>query len=327
MSWLDDIGSLFGGGSSSSDLSNVTVPPPTLPDMSSFGGDNSQFTIPDSWTSMNVTPSSLAASSPGSSSGSSSFPGIQTTPYNVGGQGAPSAATSFITPGSTSSASTPFSAVAPFGSGINFNQAPDLTNIPSASPSGGGQGSSNGSILDLLGLGTGSASTDKTLLGAGVSGAGLLTNLLMGSPASSAEKQLKNIAGTQNAQGQQLENYLASGTLPPGAQQWVDQQTQANQAAIRAKYAANGLSGSTMEQQELNNVNTQATESMFQIASSLLNSGISETNASGTLYNYLLNAENADQAQVSQAIQNFVSSLGGGGTNGLTLSLGQPKAA
>lgn len=310
----------FGGGSSMGSYSDNPVSTPG--DTSSFSnaGNNYNFSLPDHMTSMNTTASSFAMPSSGS-------PGIQTTSYNIGGQGAPTA--SSLAQGAANSPSSPMSAIA----GDIPNAVPGTSQYTSdlASASGAVQGQGNpapppssGSILDFLGLGTGNGQLDKSLFSGAIGGAGLATNLLMGSPSSSAEKSLKNIAGAQSAQGQQLENYLASGTLPPGAQQWVNQQTQANQAAIRSQYAASGLSGSSMEQAALAKANENATTQMFQIASSLLDAGINETNASGTLYNYLMQQQNADAKDVSSAIQNFVASLAGGGSGGqgLTLKVG-----
>lgn len=261
------------------------------------------------------TPSSFT--SPSAPSGSTfNQPGITQQPNSLGGTAAPTL------PGLNTGQAPQSTTTQSAGSGTlpGGSTGPNVGVYPAA-PAQTSGGSSADSILGLLGLGTGSSGIDNKLLGAGVSGAGLLTDLLSGSPSASAEKQLKNIAGQQNSQGQQLESYLANGTLPPGAQQWVNQQTQAQKAAIRAQYAASGESGSTMEAQALNQVDAAATSQMFTIASQLLNTGISETNASGTLYNYLMQAQNADAKDVSAAIQNFVGSLGGGGSGGQSINL------
>lgn len=226
----------------------------------------------------------------------------------------------FGTAGGTNTPLSPTSAVGGMGynSGANpASNAPGSSNQGTApindgtqKPAAAASGSSGG-ILASLGLGN--ASTADLLKG-GVAGGGLLYSLFEGSPSASAEKQLKNIAGQQSAQGQQLESYINNGTLPPGAQQWVNQQTAGQKASIRAKYAQLGMNGSTAEQQELNNVDAQATSQMFTIASQLLNTGVSETNASGTLYNYLMQAQNADSKEMGDAIQNFVAAMGGGGS-------------
>lgn len=250
-------------------------------------------------TSGAATPSSFG----GINFGGSSAGGVNSSfgsPTSLEGTPAASANNLFMAPGATSSTS------AYSGSGTN----PDSIMAGSGGGGGaaaGGSSPATKSIMESLGL------SGKDLLKAGISGGGLLTSLAMGSPTSGAEKQLKSMASSQGAQGQQLQSYIANGTLPPGAQQWVDNQSAAQSASIRAKYANLGMSGSTAEMQELNQVQANAASQMFQIASELLNTGITETNASGTLYNYLMQAEDANQKDVSSAIQNFVASLSGGG--------------
>lgn len=173
--------------------------------------------------------------------------------------------------------------------------------------------------MQSLGLsGSGSPSTGN-LLGSLLSGGALAYKALDGTGSSSAEKAVKGEAANANAQGQQLESYLANGTLPPGAQQYVNQQVAAQQASIKSKYAQLGMTGSTAEAQELSNVNTQAQAQMFQIANDLYQTGVSQTGASATLYNTLLNAQNADNASMGSAIQNFAASLAGGSGQKYTL--------
>ena len=310
-----------GGGSP--DLSNVVAPPPTLPDSSTFGGTPTSQSF-DFTNSFGFNP----ISSPGGS-----MPNTISQPNNLGGVAAPNF--SQLSTGNFGSFNNPSSAgsdplAALFTNPNQPNQQVGPTNFSAPPASGGatppaGGGGGGDSLLGLLGLGTGSGKTDNTLLGAGASGAGLLYNLMSGSPSASAEKSLKNIAGQQSSQGQQLESYVANGTLPPGAQQWVNQQTAGQQAAIRAKYAQLGMSGSTAETQELNNVQAQATSQMFTIASQLLNTGVQETGASANLYQALMNAQNADAKDVSSAIQNFVTALGGGGSP-KSISLNLPGA-
>lgn len=192
--------------------------------------------------------------------------------------------------------------------------APDGSGDPNSTPVPGATGGKapQGTMQQIMStLGLGNASTGDLLKGAiGAGGLGYAVANNMGSTEN--EKALKGQAQNQAAQGQQLESYLSNGTLPPGAQAYVDQQTAAQKAAIRSEYAANGMSGTTAETQELNNVDTQATTQMFQIASSLYQSGVTETGASSQLYNLLMNADSANNAQVGSAISNFVSALGGG---------------
>lgn len=170
------------------------------------------------------------------------------------------------------------------------------------------------SILQSLGItnkdGGVAASTGDILKG--LVGGGELIKSLVDSGPSSVEKAVQSMAQNANAQGTQLESYLANGTLPPGAQQYVDQQTAAQKASIMSKYAQMGMTGSTAEAQELANVASQAQAQMFQLASTLYQNGVSQTGASSQLYQTLMNAQNQDNTDIGNAISNFVSSLGGG---------------
>lgn len=175
------------------------------------------------------------------------------------------------------------------------------------------------SIMQTLGVEDKSGSLNtggilKGLVGAG----GLAYNAVKSNASTPAEKAVEQMAQGANAQGTQLQSYLANGTLPPGAQQYVDQQTAGQKASIRSKYAQMGMSGSTAEAQELAGVDTAAQSQMFQLASQLYQNGVSQTGASAQLYNTLMNAENQDNAAMGSAISNFVASLGGGGTSGGT---------
>lgn len=332
MSWLSDI---FGGGGSSGGAS--ATDPFNYGDMTSGGGFGNTTTDPSSLFSGfgNLPPLQQHDQNPTSTPGNfdnfdfgdsfgfmpSSFtqpesntPSLIMQPNNLGGAAAMPQFNTGMDLGQQSQSSALSGGNAPPGGGA------DTTFGGGAAPPAAASKPSD-SILDLLGLGTGNGGLDNKLFGAGVSGLGLAANLMMGSGTGNAQKKLNEIAGGQNAQGQQLQSYLANGTLPPGAQQWVDQQTAAQKAAIRAKHSSNGTQGSSMEVQELNQVDQAATAQMFTIASQLLNTGISETGASGTLYNYLMQQENQDSKEMSDALQNFVSSLAGGGSRGQSITL------
>lgn len=290
-----DPGSIFGdnmsgfGGSPQQHSDNASGTP---------GFGNSSFDFGDTFGFM---PSSMTDSSPS--------PSLITQPNNLGGVA--NFTTGMDMPAGSQSSAISGGAAYPSGDGVSPKvdmQGPQ-TNKPADS------------ILDMLGLGTGNSGLDGKLFGAGVSGLGLAANLAMSGGMGDAQGKLNSLAGQQNAQGQQLQSYLANGTLPPGAQQWVNQQTEAQKAAIRAKHAQTGTTGSSMEVQELNQVEQAATAQMFTLASKLLETGITQTNSSGQLYNYLMQQENQDNKEVSDAISNFVSSLAGGGSRGQSITL------
>lgn len=282
--FTNTVPSWFGAGDASTPTAPVVTPSADTSGASSFGSSFGNFLSPS------ADLSSGAASAPAATNNSS-----QITSFLNGGSPAPTT--------TTSAASAPSLVDNGNGQG-NTNSIVSTANTPVAP-------STLQQITSALGLGnTSPGDVLKGAIGAG----GLAYSAINNAGSTSAEKALKGQAATQSAQGQQLETYLANGTLPPGAQAYVDQQTAAQKAAIQSKYAALGMSGSTAEIQELNNVDAQATSQMFQIASQLYSTGVTETGASSQLYDLLMNAQNADNAQIGNAISTFVSALGGGTT-------------
>lgn len=161
----------------------------------------------------------------------------------------------------------------------------------------------SGNILKALGANAGPL----------VAGAGLVANLA-GNQTLPGQNEIGELAGGLQTQGAQLESYIKNGTLPPGAQQGIDQATKAAQAAVRSKYAANGMSGSSAETQDLNNVTEQAQAQQFQEASALLNEGINATSISGELYAEMMNFDQKQSAATGAAIASLAGALAGGGT-------------
>lgn len=152
----------------------------------------------------------------------------------------------------------------------------------------------------------------KALAGPLISGAGIATAAAEGNKVTPEETALKQQAGQEAAAGQQLQNYLPSGTLPPGAQAGIDQAANSAKAAIRSKYASMGMSGSSSEQQELSAVDSNAQAKGEALALQLLNTGITESSMSSQLYQSLLNNTLEQDKNLSSAIGNFASSVAGG---------------
>ncbi len=123
------------------------------------------------------------------------------------------------------------------------------------------------------------------------------------------------MAEQQSQMGSQYASYLQNGTLPPGAQAGLDEASASAKAAVRSKYAQMGMSGSTSELSELNQIDQRMKAQSFQYASQLLNSGVQMSGLSGNLYRYLLSAQQADDEQLSNAIANFAGAASGGGNN------------
>jgi hypothetical protein len=121
--------------------------------------------------------------------------------------------------------------------------------------------------------------------------------------------QLQGQANTLAANGQQLQSYLSSGTLPAGVQNSIASASQAAKASIRSQYAAHGMSGSSAEAADLAAVDTRAASQGAEIATQLLQTGINETQLANGIYEQLLNHSIQQDNQLSSAVGNFASSL------------------
>lgn len=148
--------------------------------------------------------------------------------------------------------------------------------------------------------------------GALISGGALLKDAITGNRPVSGEGALKTEASQMTQQGQQLEGYLQSGTLPPGLQAGITQQADAAKAAIKSRYAASGMTGSSAEQQELSAVDQQSQAAGSQIAMQLLNTGISESQGGSKLYEDIIQNALKQDDELGSAFGSFGASLMGG---------------
>jgi hypothetical protein len=119
--------------------------------------------------------------------------------------------------------------------------------------------------------------------------------------------QLNSEAQSLAQQGTQLQSYLQTGTLPPGVSQSLQQAATAAQATIRSQYAARGMSGSSAEATDLENVQNQIAGQGAQIAMQLLDTGISESNLSSQLYASIMNANLQQDQLLGNALTTFAS--------------------
>jgi len=154
--------------------------------------------------------------------------------------------------------------------------------------------------------------TSKNALPAALTAAGLGYSMMKPNSIP-GQKTLGNQANALSAEGAQLQSYLQNGTLPPGIQTAVDQATKHAAQAIKSKYAQMGASGSTMEQQEINQLQLNATTQAATIATQLLGQGLTATGMSNQIYETLLRTNTAQSAQTGNAIASLAAALGGGG--------------
>ena len=186
------------------------------------------------------------------------------------------------------------------------------TGTASTAAAGKAGSGSIGGILGDLGL------TKSNILPAVIDGAGVLKDLNQGSIP--GQSQLTQEAQQLSQQGQQLQSYLQTGTLPAGLQSSVDSATQAAEAATRSQYAAMGLSGSSMETGAINQIHQNASAQAGSLALSLLQQGVNETQISSQIYQNLIALNSQQNSDTSSAIASLAAELAGGGTSNTSTS-------
>lgn len=159
-----------------------------------------------------------------------------------------------------------------------------------------------------------------------VGGGGLAYDLIKGNQMPKGYNQLVGEANQLAGQGSRLSSYLQNGTLPPGAQAQIDEYVKSATAGINSKYASMGIdpNTSTAAQQEIANLKLNAQAQSFNIADSLLKTGITESQISGQLFNDLIQMNQQQNTEVGNAISSFTTALA---LNGLKIPGGANAAA
>ncbi len=289
------------------------VAAPTSIGASGAGGDvsadnsflNNSYSTPSGSTGINSAASSNFTNAvSGSNFGSGTGGGLDTS--GIGG-GSSSGGTANFLAGSSDSAG-----------GTNIGQGPTVSNaanLPSNTAPAGNSivNAFNNPSVSTIGTALGSNAGVLTGLG------GLASNIVEAQQVPKGQSQLISNAQNLNTLGQQNESYLASGTLPPGAQAGINQATQAAIAAIKSKYASMGDSGSSAEQQEIAYAQQQAQAQGEQIALQLMQQGASDVGMASNIYSEIMNNAMKSDQNFSSAFTNLATAVGGGGT---TIRLG-----
>ena len=142
-----------------------------------------------------------------------------------------------------------------------------------------------------------------------LSALGLAANMLKGNQMPKYSGQLSAEAAQLQAQGAQLQGYLTSGTLPPGVGASLSAAHDSVAATIRSQYAARGMSGSSAEMQDLNNLAQTTVTQGAQIASNLLATGVSEQQFASGLYQNLMATSMQQDTNMSNAIAGFTNAM------------------
>lgn len=143
-----------------------------------------------------------------------------------------------------------------------------------------------------------------------LSAAGMGAQYLMSNKQSGAEKNLRDLAGRQGATARSFLEAGASGQLPQGLSEGIMQGYEAAKTSIRNKYAGLGLSGSTMEMQELNDLERRLASQKFDASMALVNQGMDASQIANNTYTALVNKELADDSALADALFNMMRGTG-----------------
>ena len=181
---------------------------------------------------------------------------------------------------------------------------------------GGAVGGGGGAAAEAAGnngiLGTGLDA--KELIGAGLLGAGLLTS---GSGGGGSNKEaLGDLAKQSGELANRLGNIASAGfagDIGGRGLNSIQRMVRRAQAAIRQRYAAMGMSGSTAEMQDLNAAAESGVDLQFEIGQKMASTGLTAiaalTGQSASIYTQLLNAQLQKNTALGNAVANFAAAL------------------
>ena len=142
-------------------------------------------------------------------------------------------------------------------------------------------------------------------------------DVLKGNQPPKFESQLLAEANQAAAQGKLLQNYEASGTLPPGMQAGINAAQDSAAAAIRSQYASRGQSGSSAEAQDLQSLGIRTQAQGESEAAALFTQGFQDTQLSNSIYTQLMQVQLQQDQNLSTGVTNLVSAMA---------SMGRPVA-
>ena len=174
-----------------------------------------------------------------------------------------------------------------------------------ANAAAGGEGLT-GSISNIAGKAGDYLAKNPTSI---LSALGMVANLAKGNQPPKYSAELQAQAAALQAQGAQLQGYLTSGTLPPGIGSALQGAHDSAAAAIRSRYANTGMSGSSAEMQDLNNLAQTTVSQGADIANKLLATGVSEQQFASGLYQNLMATAMQQDTNMSNAISGFTNAM------------------
>lgn len=149
------------------------------------------------------------------------------------------------------------------------------------------------------------AAKNKDLITGGLS---LATSALAGNQSFPGEDQLRAQAKMLTGQA----NQFMRGELTPGMHAGLRGAAESAKAAVRSMFAQRGMSGSTSEMEALASVEQTAAVKGAEIAQSLIQQGINESQLASNLWRTILAASLQRDNELGSAIGNFASAMAGG---------------
>jgi len=214
------------------------------------------------------------------------------------------------------------------GAGPNANPVVTSTGAVAGTGLAGGAGTAGAGGTAGSGLGLGGGSLAQLIAALGLGGAALSQG---GQSAMPEQGNLETLAN-QAMGNAAMANSLRSGRLPPGAEQYADQAYADAAAGIQSRYAAMGLSGSTMEAQDLAAAQARVEGMKYQMASDATQVGIRSMQIADTIYSQIADYQLQQDKQLQDALAAFASAASGGAINysvgggGTSLGLNQQAA-
>lgn len=156
----------------------------------------------------------------------------------------------------------------------------------------------------------------KTLLQAGIGGAGLLMNMVQSNQEQQVLNQEQQAAAGATSMARALDAPLFSGVLPPGAQDALNTSKANQDAQVRSTFATLGMSGSTAEADALDAVDQNIAAQQFSIENQLFGQASGYSQMASQDYANILQQQRLMDQDLGSAITRFVSALAGGGTGG-----------
>lgn len=287
--------------------------PTVVSDAAPIGAEGSQL-------AQATTTGTQAAGAPGAA-----VTPTATTPTAVGGTAAPAPAattpsvgnigygTDFLSgnapplsPTATASPLAPAPEAGGAATGAGGAAAPSSSAVAAdAAGQAGGEGLT-GSVSKLAGKAGDYLAKNPTAI---LSALGMAANMMKGQQPPKYSADLARQAAELNARGAQLQGYLTSGTLPPGIGSALSGAHNSAAASIRSRYANMGMSGSSAEMQDLNNLAQTTVSQGADIANKLLATGVNQQQFASGLYQNLMATSMQQDTNMSNAIAGFTNAM------------------